>query len=38
LLEIFRRADAEGVPTNQVADRLAVERIEKARDAYTKDP
>ncbi len=31
LIEIFRRADAEGVPTNQVADRLAVERIEKAR-------
>ena len=31
LLEIFRRADAEGVPTNQVADRLAFERIETAR-------
>ena len=33
LIEIFRRADAEGVPTNQVADHLAVERIERARGA-----
>ncbi|MFQ5957839.1 MAG: Glu/Leu/Phe/Val dehydrogenase dimerization domain-containing protein [Alphaproteobacteria bacterium] len=31
LLEIFRRADAEGLPTNVVADRMALERIEAAR-------
>ncbi len=31
LLEIFRRADAEDLPTNVVADRMALERIAAAR-------
>lgn len=31
LLEIFRRADAEGLPTNAVADRYAEERLARAR-------
>lgn len=34
LLEIFRRADAEGEPTNVVADRCAEERLARAR--FTK--
>ena len=31
LAQIFRRADADGLPTNQVADRMARERIAAAR-------
>ena len=29
--EIFRRADAEGIPTSEAADRLAEERLTRAR-------
>jgi leucine dehydrogenase len=33
LAEVFERADQEGVPTHEVADRIALERIEAARAA-----
>ena len=36
LVEIFRRADEEGQPTNAIADRMAMERIEAARS--TREP
>jgi leucine dehydrogenase len=31
ITEIYQRSDAEGLPTSIIADRLAEERIEKAR-------
>ncbi len=38
MLEIFRRADAEALPTNVVADRMALERIEAARKEQAATP
>ena len=36
LTAIFRRADLEGLPTNRIADRMAEERIARAKAARTK--
>ncbi len=38
LMEVFRRAEAEEVPTNEVADRLARERLARAREAKRATP